>query len=69
MGSRIYNLGHLFQEIVNEFSTNRSLCIENECLTFNEIDAYSSKVANYFFEIGLKASVVSPKVTLTKLPP
>ena len=55
MGSRIYNLGHLFQEIVNEFSTNRSLCIENECLTFNEIDAYSSKVANYFFEIGLRA--------------
>ena len=54
MMNRKYNLGHLFSAVVNRYGSNNSLCFEKECLTFNEIDAYSSRIANYFFNIGLK---------------
>ena len=54
MMNRKYNLGHLFRAVVNHYGPNNSLCFEKECLTFNEIDAYSSRIANYFFNIGLK---------------
>ena len=69
MSNSKFNLALLYKDIVERFGSNNSLFYENEYLTFDDMDLYSSKVANYFAKVGLKnhdVVAISPdKSTIT----
>ena len=54
----INNLGLKFKQTVNLYPNSIALLIDNQKISYKEIDIYSDKIANFFLEKGLKSQDV-----------